>query len=399
MLDLILTLIGVSTAKSVNAAEHHKKNCESYLVGSGTNLTESEKKLSASKEFAEYLNTLLERRVIGTAELKKFEKGLREGKAVNPIEEQEAALNSALYIHYEGLESRLSKSKLDLEWLKTWVGGVLKRTEDEHGARDTVQADSRNAVTKIVFHPVIGAKFERRGNEIELTHEIEVMEYPMTQGQWVEIFHLNPSTFKDGPYKKKLKVGKTEIELQPENPVENITWWSCVVAANKLSEIRGLKPVYDLSGIKWAKGTSAEAGTLEVESGGLKLTGGLKDYYAAEGYRLPTYAEFAYLLHLNDIQNGKVENRYSAAMPPTEPVGGGKSITVGQNRIYDVQGGISHWTYDFSMFGRGFVGKNPVNHGDKSESFHMIVDSLEWGESAFSANRGDIGFRLVRTLK
>ena len=54
--------------------------------------------------------------------------------------------------------------------------------------------------------------------------------------------------------------------MQPDNPVENITWWSALVFANKLSEKYGFKPAYDLSEITWKQGTRAENGTLEVES-------------------------------------------------------------------------------------------------------------------------------------
>ena len=59
----------------------------------------------------------------------------------------------------------------------------------------------------------------------------------------------NPSKFTKGEHSiVASNINGKSIQMQPDNPVENITWWSALVFANKLSEQYGLKPAYDLSG-------------------------------------------------------------------------------------------------------------------------------------------------------
>ena len=128
------------------------------------------------------------------------------------------------------------------------------------------------------------------------------MSTPVTQKQWVEIMGENPSFFAEGEYSIVVNIHGKSIQMQPDNPVGNITWWSMLVFANKLSEKYGFKPAYDLSEITWKQGTRAEDGTLQVESESeskkikINANGGVYDpyikdiYYQSEGFRLPTEA-------------------------------------------------------------------------------------------------------------
>ena len=88
-----------------------------------------------------------------------------------------------------------------------------------------------------------------------LTHPIEVQSTPVTQNQWVAIMGENPSHFSKGEDSVVLNLNGKPIELQPDHPVESVTWWSVLEFANRLSERHGLQPSYDLSGINWVPGT------------------------------------------------------------------------------------------------------------------------------------------------
>lgn len=92
----------------------------------------------------------------------------------------------------------------------------------------------------------------------ETLHDVTVSDfyigkYEVTQSEYEKIMGVNPSNFKG------------------ENlPVENVSWYDAVEYCNKLSESEGLTPVYTVDGenVSWDR--------------------------SANGYRLPTEAEWEY---------------------------------------------------------------------------------------------------------
>jgi len=80
-----------------------------------------------------------------------------------------------------------------------------------------------------------------------------VSKYEVTQAQWKEVMGNNPSHFKGD-----------------DRPVEDISWYEAVEFCNKLSEMEGLEPCYSGSGDN------------------------IRCDFSADGYRLPTEAEWEY---------------------------------------------------------------------------------------------------------
>ena len=144
------------------------------------------------------------------------------------------------------------------------------------------------------------------------------MSTPVTQNSGLRLWEKILLRFVKSKHSIAVNIHGKSIHMQPDNPVENITWWSMLVFANKLSEKYGFKPAYDLSEITWKQGTKAEDGTLEVESESegkkikINANGGVYDpyikdiYYQAEGFRLPTEAEQEYILRAAGTANGIV---------------------------------------------------------------------------------------------
>ena len=67
---------------------------------------------------------------------------------------------------------------------------------------------------------------------VEIKREVGsflVMKYQVTQALWESVTGSNPSHFRGA-----------------SRPVENVSWFDCVIFANQLSEKEGLEKVYEI---------------------------------------------------------------------------------------------------------------------------------------------------------
>lgn len=361
-----------------------------------------------------YLSRLIERQVISDKELERFLNNLNDGKIQNPIEDEDAAVQSALLIHQEGLRRLLDSKGLDIVRLKNWTIGAIKDKSRIHERQTQAAEETTKTYQAIELSPVPPHTFRAgRGDNIEvsLTHNIEVMSTLVTQWHWVQLFGENPSQHVKGDRAVSETIGGKKIELQPDHPVESITWWSAVIAANKLSEKSGFKPAYDFSAITWKPNTRAEDGSLEPLSGELKINAPNGDIYLAEGFRLPTEAEFLNLRILETEQN-KDRNFDQRAWymanseHKTHAVGLLRPLIVNGKDIYDIIGNVRVWCQDrHETVFRG--GKNPsgpttgndrvVYGGAWTENEMSLSPRRRSYESARSRSSA-LGVRFVRTV-
>ncbi|RKX77855.1 MAG: hypothetical protein DRP87_07940, partial [Spirochaetes bacterium] len=94
---------------------------------------------------------------------------------------------------------------------------------------------------------------EKPVHTVRITRDFYISKYEVTQRQWREVMGNNPSYFKGD-----------------ELPVDNVSWYDAVEFCNPLSRKEGLEPEYNISGkdVTWNR--------------------------SANGYRLPTEAEWEY---------------------------------------------------------------------------------------------------------
>ena len=207
--------------------------------------------------------------------------------------------------------------------------------------------------------------------EVTLTKSFEMQVTPVTQLQWSLVMGENPSYFKKGG--KTLKINGREVEMNPNPPVEMVSWDDAQKYIQKLNET---DPKYN--------------------------------------YRLPTEAEWEYAV------SAGTDTRYSFGSDPKELGGyawyeansGGRthdvaSLKPNPNGLYDMHGNVWEWVQDWYGVSR----PNAIDPtGPKSGSLRVLRGGGWRNEPHLlrSAQRhfgmmyyhdNAFGFRLVRTPK
>jgi formylglycine-generating enzyme required for sulfatase activity len=155
--------------------------------------------------------------------------------------------------------------------------------------------------------------------------------YEVTQVEWEIVMGFNPSGF--GPKNPKAAGLDTS-----KFPVENLNWFECVEFLNKLSDLEGFKPYYDLT-VKKRAGRS-------IDVAEVKILGGA-------GYHLPTDAEWEHACragtktkyHCGDKDEDLPEYAWfkDNSDGRTHAVGEKKPNAFG---FYDMHGNVREWNED-----------------------------------------------------
>lgn len=189
-------------------------------------------------------------------------------------------------------------------------------------------------------------------------HEVSVSAFLMdkhlvTQDQFQKLMGANPSRWKGG-----------------QNPVEQLRWSDAVKFCNKRSEAEGLKPCYDLA-------------TLKCD-------------FSADGYRLPTEAEWEYA-----CRAGTTTPYFFGASPAKagefawfDKNAGGKPRPVGQKQpnpwgLHDMTGNVWQWCNDF--YDVEYYSKSPKQDPPgPAEGKNKVLRGGAW---RFSADNCRSGYR------
>ncbi len=181
-------------------------------------------------------------------------------------------------------------------------------------------------------------------------------EYPVTQAEYVQVAGTNPST----AHGDRL-------------PVESVSWWDAVRFCNLLSDREGLARAYELA-----------ADEIEWDA-------------SADGYRLPTEAEWEYA-----CRAGTTGARYGPldeiawhrrnSQERVHDVGGKQPNEWG---LYDTLGNVWEWCWD--VYDAEVYGSYRVLRGGGWFDEHWSCRASVRRRSHPTFRTDDVGFRLARS--
>ena len=226
----------------------------------------------------------------------------------------------------------------------------------------------------------------------ETQHEVSVSDfdiarYEVTQSEYSELMHDNPSTF----HGDKL-------------PVENVTWLEAVRFCNAKSESEGLTPVYKIDGAKVTWDLSANGYRLPTEAeweyacrAGTTTPFNLEHSIGADEANF--YGHYPYEIEENYFSQHKLSTKPGIYRGETVDVG---SFTPNKLGLYDMHGNVGEWCwdiyaeYDSSLPTGPESGTRRVNRGGGWNDFAKNMRSAYRAAAPQERRLYNVGFRLVR---
>jgi len=286
-------------------------------------------------ELIGYLGQLLHQGIIGDKELARLVVNLKLGILENPILEEDIVASSSLILQKEGIEDYIEGSSIDPAKLLAWAERNLRDRSAVLIQREEVSAHTKRTNEQMRFNRVEAGDFIMGGPvssrvSRSVKKPFEMMSTPVTQLHWSIIMGTNPSIYHSGPHSVVLTIRGRLVKMQPDNPVEYVSFidvQNFITKLNDLSEKND--PILD-----------------ELIPG----------HRVGDVYRLPTEIEWEFVVRNRGRAQGKYHfgddeaelSNYAWTQENsenrTQPVGQLRPLVVDGGEFYDMYGNVWEFT-------------------------------------------------------
>ena len=194
--------------------------------------------------------------------------------------------------------------------------------------------------------------------------DMYVCDHEVTRGEYKEVMGTDPSEAsaydKDG--------NKLTGDAVLNNPVDNVNWYAAIAYCNKLSLKENLTPCYSVNGVTDWESLAYSSIPTSSNSTWDELTYDKE----ADGYRLPTEAEWEWLARGGENYTYAGSNTVGDVAWYTSNTNdtGSREVKTKQANgygLYDMSGNVREWCYDW----HGTVESSTADTGASSGSYRV----------------------------
>ncbi len=202
-------------------------------------------------------------------------------------------------------------------------------------------------------------------HEVTLSRSFYLARTELTQGLWRDLMGLNPAAFDS---------------LGDDAPVESVTWYDAIAFCNALSAREGLSAAYSID-------------NKLIEAGHILYADVVFLGFDAEGFRLPTEAEWEYACRAGTTSaywNGETLTAAQARFHESPVVVG--SYPANPWGLFDMHGNVWEWCWDAAATYTDFAVEDPLG---VTHSTRRAIRGGSWlndVEDCRSASRWRPGF-------